>query len=64
MRKMIAGLAAATLISTFAGAAMAADTLTFNTTEGPFTIELFEDLAPQKIAEPHLGDTLGYFGGQ
>ncbi|WP_174801045.1 peptidylprolyl isomerase [Martelella limonii] len=50
MRKMITGLAAATLISTFAGAAMAADTLTFNTTEGPFTIELFDDLAPQNAA--------------
>ena len=52
MRKMIAGLAAATLISTFAGTAYAAegDKLTFNTTEGPFTIELFEDVAPKNAA--------------
>ncbi|WP_180901838.1 peptidylprolyl isomerase [Martelella soudanensis] len=53
MRKKIAGLAAATLISTFAGIANAqgsGDTLTFNTTEGPFTIELFDELAPQNVA--------------
>ncbi|AJY46900.1 peptidylprolyl isomerase [Martelella endophytica] len=53
MRKMIAGLAAATLLSTFSGVAMAQDSgdyLTVNTTEGPFVIELFDDVAPQNVA--------------
>lgn len=52
MNKMIAGLAAVAALTsvTISGPALAQendDYLTFNTTEGAFTIELFEDVAPE-----------------
>ena len=55
MKKTIAGLATAALlaVTTMGSAAFAQqsdDYLTFQTTEGPFVIELFDDAAPQNVA--------------
>ncbi|MAM09372.1 MAG: peptidylprolyl isomerase [Rhizobiaceae bacterium] len=55
MRKTIAGLAAATMMTaaSIAGVAQAQDgedLLTLNTSEGPVVIELFDEEAPQNIA--------------
>ncbi len=55
MRKTIAGLAAATMMSVVSLAGMAQakdgkDLLTLNTTDGPVVIELFDEEAPQNVA--------------
>jgi len=55
MRKTIAGLAAATMMTaaSIAGVAQAQDgedLLTLNTSEGPVVIELFDEEAPQNVA--------------
>nr|WP_272211289.1 peptidylprolyl isomerase [Marinicella sp. W31]MDC2877177.1 peptidylprolyl isomerase [Marinicella sp. W31] len=55
MRKTIAGLAAATMMTVASIAGMAEaqdgkDLLTLNTSEGPVVIELFDDEAPQNVA--------------
>ncbi|AMM86756.1 peptidylprolyl isomerase [Martelella sp. AD-3] len=55
MRKTIAGLAAAMMMTTasIAGVAQAQDgedLLTLNTSEGPVVIELFDEEAPQNVA--------------
>ncbi|MBB4120495.1 peptidylprolyl isomerase [Martelella radicis] len=55
MRKTIAGLAAATMMTAASLAGMAhaqqgEDLLTLNTTDGPVVIELFDEEAPENVA--------------